>query len=56
MGILKPDIDDCSTLPAVLEPSQHAGKRRAREWRESEDRVKRGSNKRGATEKKTMRH
>lgn len=40
MGILKPDTDDCSTLPAVLEPSQHTGKRRVREWREFEERVK----------------
>lgn len=40
MGILKPDTDDCSTLPAVLEPSQRTGKRRAGEWTESEDRVR----------------
>lgn len=40
MGILKPDTDDCSTLPAVLEPSQRTGKRRAREWRESEERLR----------------
>lgn len=40
MGILKPDTDDCSTLPAVLEPSQRKGKRRVRDWREWEESVR----------------